>query len=79
MYQCSDLFSFYEFCKVALLIHIEHDNRHVTLAAKCKCSLVHNFETILNSLVKAEFLILDYRDERGRSLYLQRNLVLARC
>ena len=61
MYECADLLALYELCEVALLVHVEHDDRHVALTAECERCLVHDLEAVLDCLVKAEFLILDCR------------------
>ena len=58
MYQCSNLLSFHELGKVALLVHVEDDDRHVALTAESECCLVHHLETVLDRLVEAELLIL---------------------
>ena len=58
MYQSTYLLALYKLCKIALLIHIKDDDRHIAFTAKGKSGLVHNLETIFNSLIKAEFLIL---------------------
>ena len=52
MYQCSDLLTLHQLGKIALLIHVKDDDRHITLAAKRKRCLVHDLETVLDSLVK---------------------------
>ena len=61
MYQCPYLLSFNEFGKIAFLIHIEHDDRHVAFTAKSESRLVHDLETVLDRLVKAKFIIFDSR------------------
>ena len=61
MYQCYDFLALYKLGQIALLIHIEDNDRHISFAAESECSLVHNLETILDSLVEAKLLILDRR------------------
>ena len=53
MYQCTDLFSLHKLGKIAFLIHIKDDDRHITLAAKCKSGLIHYLKTVFDSLVEA--------------------------
>ena len=58
MYQCSYLLAFDELGKVALLIHVEDDDRHVALAAERESCLVHHLEAVLDRLVECEFVLL---------------------
>ena len=58
MYQSTDLLALYKLCEVALLVHVEDDDRHVALTAERESWLVHDLETILDRLVEAQLLIL---------------------
>ena len=61
MHKCADLLALYEFCQIALLVHVEDDDRHVAFTAKSECCLVHHLETVLDRLVETEFLVLHCR------------------
>ena len=52
MYEGADLFALYELRQIALLVHIENDDRHVAFAAECERRLVHDLETVFDRLVK---------------------------
>ena len=58
MHQSSDLFALHKLGEITFLVHIEDNDRHISLTAESEGGLVHDLETVLYSLVKCQLFIL---------------------